>query len=335
MKTKVSLSTLIISCILVFISTFAISKLKTKDKQDIKSAEHEFVDCNNAVIKTRLKNYELIQPLLYTDVYSESTSLIEMRTKIDQYIATIKKNQQAEDISVYFRKMNSGDWFCINPNKTYNPASMSKLIQLITYLKEAEDNPNILNKKVFFSHHFDKVSEQNFKDFTLKERTYYTINDLLVYMIKYSDNDATILLNLNINKRIYLSLFKDLNIPIPPEKGEYFITATDFSKFFRILYNGTYLRPDYSEYALKLLTLSTFENGLKGGIDTSTTIAHKFGERIIGSKFQFHEFGIVYYDGDPYLIGVMSEGSSLTELTGIIREISKIAFNDYAKLNHS
>ncbi len=329
MKTKVSVSTLVISCIFVFISTYAISMLKTHENHDSNISVPPPVDCNNAVIKTRLKNYELIQPLLYTDVNSESSSFVEMKSKIEQYVVSIKRNQLADDVSVYFRKMNNGDWFCINPNKTYNPASMSKVIQLITYLKEAEDDPSILHKKIFFSQHFDKISEQNIKDFKLKERSYYSVSDLLVYMIKYSDNDATILLNLNMNRRIYLQLFNDLNIPTPPETGEYYITAMDFSKFFRILYNGTYLRPEFSEFALKLLTLSTFENGLKKGIDSTTVIAHKFGERILGIKSQFHEFGIVYLKGNPYMIGVMSEGSSLNELTTIISEISRIAYSEY------
>jgi beta-lactamase class A len=334
MKSKVSLSTLMICCVLVFISTFAISKLYTKEPSHNEQSVLPETDCNNAVVKTRLKSYDFIQPLLYTDVNNESSSLHEIRSNIDAYISMVKNNQQADDVSVYFRKMNNGDWFCINPNKTYNPASMSKLIQLISYLKEAEDNPNILNKKIFFNEHFKGVSEQNIRDFKLKEKSYYSIGDLLVYMVKYSDNDATILLNLNLNKRIYYQLFTDLNIQTPPETGEYFITPIDFSKFFRILYNGTYLHPEFSEYALKLLTLSTFNNGLKSGIDSSTAIAHKFGERIIGNKCQFHEFGIIYVKGDPYMIGVMSEGSSLSELTVITSEISRIAYKGYLNLKN-
>jgi beta-lactamase class A len=336
MKSKVSITTLVISCILVFVSTYAISKLKNNGIQENLTTSIPIqVDCNNEVVKTRLKNFELIQPLLYTDVYSESSSLLGLRSKIDQYVNTVKNSQSADEISVYFRKMNNGDWFCINPNKTYNPASMSKLIQLITFLKEAEDNPSILNRKIFFSQHFSQVSQQNIKDFSLKEHSYYSISDLLIYMIKYSDNDATILLNLNINKRLYKQLFTDLNIPVPPESGEYFITAMDFSKFFRILYNGTYLRPEYSEYALKLLTLSTFKDGLKKDLDSSVVIAHKFGERIIGNKAQFHEFGIIYIKGDPYLLGVMTEGSSLSELSGIISEISRITYSEFNRPRNS
>ena len=148
-------------------------------------------------------------------------------------------------------------------------------------------------------------------------------------MIKYSDNDATILLNLNINMRIYNQLFIDLKIPAPPSNGEYFITTADFSKFIRVLYNGTYLHPQYSELGLRLLTTSTFKEGLKKGVDSTIVMAHKFGERIIGDKVQFHEFGIVYINNDPYLIGIMTKGSSLKQLIEIVAEISRITYLEY------
>ena len=332
MKTKVTITTLFICCLLVFIATYSITKLKLKDAMAIQVSVTQ--PCDNTMSEIRLKKYTLIQPILLIDVYNESPSLNPLRTKIDQYINQIKSNQKVDEVSVYFRKLNEGLWFSINPNSIYNPASMSKVIQLITYLKEAEENPEILNKKIFFSGHFSQVSQQNIKNFVLKEKVSYTVKDLLIYMIKYSDNDATILLNLNINMRIYNQLFVDLKIPVPPTSGEYFITTVDYSKFFRVLYNGTYLRPEYSEFGLGLLTLSTFNEGIRKGVDSSVVIAHKFGERIMGNKTQFHEFGIVYVNDDPYLIGVMTMGASLTQLTQIVAEISRITYSEYLNMNH-
>ena len=58
-------------------------------------------------------------------------------------------------------------------------------------------------------------------------------------------------------------------------------------------------------------------------------MAHKFGERIIGNKIQFHEFGIVYIKNNPYLIGVMTKGASLKQLIEIVAEISRITYLEY------
>ena len=108
MKTKVSVRTLLICCILVFISTYTLLKLTNHETPN--KIEPHAIDINSAVIKSRIKKYKLIQPLLYTDVYEESPSLKELRTKVNYYVDQVKKNQQAEDISVYFRKLNDGKW---------------------------------------------------------------------------------------------------------------------------------------------------------------------------------------------------------------------------------
>lgn len=335
MKSKVSLLTTIICCLLVFLATYAIPKLsknKTLPEQDTTKVVN---DCPSNMDQIRIKRYEYIQPLLMANLMTESNNMQSLRARIEGYIGQLKSDQKAEDVTVYFRKMNNGEWFCINPNQTYNPASMSKIIYILTYLKEAEYNPSVLNKKLYFSKHFSEGNQQNIKNFTLKENEYYTVKNLLTYMVQYSDNDATLLLSQNMNVSIYEQIFSDLDLPPPPTVGEYYITAIDYSKFFRVLYNASYIRPEFSEFALGLLTLSTYQDGIRAGVDANVKIAHKFGERILGNKAQLHEFGIIFYQGDPYMLGVMSRGSSLKELSQIVAQISRMTFNDIVQKANS
>lgn len=288
--------------------------------------------CPGAMDQIRLQDYELVYPLILTDVSEQSESLREIQSNINSYINQAKADQKATDISVYFRRLDNGAWFSINPNTTYNPASMVKIVYLITYLKMAEKNPQVLNRKIFFSQHFSAGNSQNIVDFQLRENQNYSVEELLEAMIKHSDNDATLLLSQNMDVNIYNKIFKDLDIELPNPVTEYYISVGDFGKFFRILYSATYLSTQSSEYALNLLTKSTYKDGLKKGIPDNLRIAHKFGERIIGNKAQLHEFGIVYINKSPYLIGVMSSGNSLTQLSSIIGDISKIAFTNYKTL---
>jgi beta-lactamase class A len=333
MKKKVSLFTLFLCCIVASAITFTVQKLFNKPPDSIQPVVVS--ECSSSMDQIRIKRYKFIQPLLLTDVNSESYTLQPIRNKIDHYVTGVKNAKKAEDVSVYFRRLNNGAWFSINPGKSYNPASMSKIIYLITYLKEAENNPSIIQKKLYFSHHYDVNYKQDQNAFSMKENEYYTVNDLLNYMIKYSDNDATILLGEHINTSVYNQIFNDLYIPPAPTNGEYFISVYDFSKFFRILYSSTYLRPDYSEFGLTLLASTTFMDGLKQGVDSTVEMAHKFGVRILGDKAELHEFGIVFVKGDPYLIGVMTSGSSIPQLSEIIGEISRIAYSDYISLFHN
>jgi beta-lactamase class A len=286
-------------------------------------------NCPASMEQIRLKDYELTHPLILTDISEESAALRGIHNKIESYVNTARTEQRADEISVYFRKLDNGAWFSINPNQTYNPASMIKIAYLITYMKMAESNPGILNKKIFYKKRFSQTINQNIKDFKLKEGVNYTIEGLLTAMIVHSDNDATLLLSENMNVNIFNGIFKDLDIPVPNPVTEYFISVNDFCKFFRVLYSSTYTRPEYSEYALKMMTHSSYNDGLRKGIDADVKIAHKFGERVFGNKSQLHEFGIVFYNKTPYLIGVMTKGNSLPQLSTIIADISKIAFDEY------
>lgn len=333
MNKKVSISTLFIVCFFVSILTYAIPEfLLPKKKQASIYIEN---NCKTEMEQIRLNKYKYVKKLILSDIDNEGASFSSLKSTIEQYIQLAKSNNQVQDVSVYFRKLNHGSWFCINQQATFNPASMSKIIFLITYLKEAEANPGILNKKIFFEKHFSAIYTQNIKDFELKEQTSYSIKDLLSYMIKYSDNDATELIIQNLNRTIYLNIFSDLKITTPPEFGEYFINTIDYSKFFRALYNGSYIREDLSEFGLQLLTESSFNEGLRKGVDPSVEISHKFGERVIDNIAQVHEFGIVFAGNEPYLIGIMTKGKSIKELSTVISEISKITYNSNRSSLHS
>ena len=67
-----------------------------------------------------------------------------------------------------------------------------------------------------------------------------------------------------------------------------------------------------SEKALQLLTQSNYKGGIRAAIPAQYAIAHKYGERDVFDEkgkrntLQLHHFGIVYYTGKPYIIGIMT-----------------------------
>ena len=148
MKKKVSISTLFIICFFVSILTYAIPELLRPKKQQ--ASVKVVNNCKSEMEQIRLNKYKYVKTLVLSDIDNESSTFSSLRSSIEQYIQLAKSNDQVNDISVYFRKLNDGSWFCINQDATFNPASMSKIIFLISYLKEAETSPGILNKKIFF-----------------------------------------------------------------------------------------------------------------------------------------------------------------------------------------
>ena len=154
-------------------------------------------------------------------------------------------------------------------------------------------------------------------------------------MILYSDNQAFWLLANNIDNHKFEMLNNDLNIPLnishvgkEGKQQNFIANVNSMSRFFRVLYSATYLNRKNSVYALKLLTQSTYKDGLLQGIDPHIKVAHKFGERNENGVAELHEFGIVYLKGEPYLLGVMTKGSDLKQLPNILSDISKIAYDE-------
>jgi len=325
---KLSVIWVLVITIVIALSSFVLVR-KTLPKKAVaeNTISSSAVDCAVNMSQIREKRSAFIKPLLLTDVIVQDRSMttlgVELKSLINQKVAS----NVLQVASVYIRKMDNGAHISINENELYNPASLMKIAYLISYLEEEDINPGKLKKKLYFDKHYAAGNNQNIVDFKLKEQTYYTIADLLFAMIVYSDNDATTVLMQNLNNSIFSKIFSDLELPPPPKQGEYFIGVEDYAKFLRVLYSSTYLSPSASEYAVSLLLQSTFKEGICSTLDPKIPIAHKFGERVINSVAQLHEFGIVYYNNTPYMIGVMTKGNNLAPLKQTMGEISRMVFN--------
>jgi beta-lactamase class A len=142
-------------------------------------------------------------------------------------------------------------------------------------------------------------------------------------MIVNSDNYATVLLYEHIDTIALANLFSALELNFTGfGQMVYEVNCADYSKFFQVLYNATYLTQEDSEYALSLLTKTDFKLGLCKPIPANINVAHKFGENNTDDSKQLHESGIVYLDNNPYLITVMTTGYDVKNLPDIISEIS-------------
>lgn len=294
--------------------------------------------------QTRLKgNYQFINPLVECD-YNSQTVLkkyipfeAEIKNKINEEV--IAKNLDIE-ISYYFRNLNNGPWFGMNEKAKFAPASLLKVPIMMAFLKESEDNPSILKKTFVYQKSAEEniVSQNTIVNKPLEVGKSYNVDELLISMIDDSNNQALYLLGNNISQEIINKVFQDLGITIPDIRGPNdYISVKEYASFFRILYNAAYLEKKTSEKALQILSESAFHDGLEAGIPKGLKIVHKFGERQIinvdGSKIkQLHDCGIIYYEKYPYLLCVMTKGTTTTTtLSDIIKNISKIIYSEISE----
>ncbi len=280
----------------------------------------------------------LVRPLLMIEGYEEGPKLLPVKAKISAFIEQKKKEGVLTTASVYINNTNSSNHIEINPEEYYSPASVLKVAVLLQYLKKADDDPTYLQKKIFFKEKHESVYNPTITNKTITTGQSYTIDELLEYLIKYSDNEAYWLLNDQLQHGEFQSLCSELGIPVLVDQikrdnnEHYFVTSVNStSRFFRVLFNGTLVNHKLSDYALNLLLKSEFTDGLVRGIDKNVKVAHKFGERYEAGVTQLHEFGIVYLKKEPYIIGVMTKGEDKAQLADVIAGISKITFDELNK----
>jgi len=279
----------------------------------------------------RLTDYKYIQPLVNYEKSCEAESLQPVRQEMEQTIENYKQSGVLSTASVYLRVFGQGDWVCINDAENYRPGSLLKVPELITFLRWNEKHPGYLNKVLTYSQPFISNKHTNFNSKSIELGKSYTIRELLKYMIEYSDNNATILLNNNMDAKEFKNTFTELGFKEPDmAASDYPINIKDYSLFFASLYNAGLLTIDDSEFAMELLSHSDFKDGLVGGLPDSASISHKFGEAGDDNMHELHECGIIYSGNKRYEITVMTKGKDFSKLSDVIKNISKIAYN---KLN--
>jgi beta-lactamase class A len=286
----------------------------------------------------RLSGYAFIYPLLAcninnSNVYQENHVL---ESQIQSIIDTHRNNGEISKASAYFVDLKNGAWANVYGNEQYYPSSLGKIPILIAYYQMAESDPSVLSQEIEFPVGSPDLNQM--QDIppaaAIVPGLSYTVEQLLGYMIKYSDNNATALLDANIDQDTLARVYGDLGIPSESNvslANADFITAHQISTMFRVLYNATYLSRDDSEKALQLLSQASFTQGLVAGVASSTVVSHKLG--LVGiapngvtTEHELHDCGIVYAK-DPYLMCVMTRGSaSLPTLEKIISQLSRAAY---------
>ena len=276
----------------------------------------------------------LVHPLVDINVARSRkepwVSALEDKTKA--LVGQLKKEGLASEISLEFVNIERTAQFDVNVAIGYRPASMVKLPIMIAYLKQHEDDPDLLNRRLTLL----PMPPQPFTpEFPPKRRLPpgkdYSINELLQAMISRSDNDAAYTLFTYMHSGELAHLYEDLGVAGPEANNpNQLVTVHDLSTFLRILYVGGYLSWDHSQQALEYLAASDFSEGLRALLPPGTTIAHKFGEAgsVDGTSTQVHDCGFIYHPKGPYMLCVLTRGTDQHRQAAAIARISKLIYDE-------
>lgn len=264
----------------------------------------------------------------------DKSNYTEFKHNLISFIDGKKKSGNIQEISVYFRDLESGPIFGIDETKDFIPASLLKFPHTLAFLRIVEQYPEVLDHSLGFQGFMPSTKEQAFPSpDSIKEGEIYTIDELIFYTLAYSDNNAHALLVEYFTEvagpQIFSDVYRDLGILEKTYDTASVLHTKGYASIFRMLYNVSFLNKESSEKVLSILSQSSFNEGLREGIPADIEIAHKFGERFLSTgEKQLHDCGIVYYPGNPYLLCVMTQGDDFAELSDVIGAISKKVYEE-------
>jgi beta-lactamase class A len=206
---------------------------------------------------------------------------------------------------------------------------MMKVPLMVAVLRWANDDPSRLDRKVRYDKPFGATVRTTFESVQIELGRSYTVRELMEKMIWNSDNEAAFLLMDVVTPKFAYSVMREVGIASPDQamSGD-FVSVREYASVFRLLYNATYLDRETSLTALRTLTRTTFDKGLRAQIPPEVMVAHKFGERILPDSpvRQLHDCGIVYHRTAPYVLCVMTRGHDMNKLAAIIADISGLTY---------
>lgn len=294
-------------------------------------------DCRSKKLKERrvkTGGFQFISPLLDVELpegFNANAEPIPFKYKILQYVQQLINSGDVLDMSVYYRDLSDGPWFGINEKVKYTPASMMKVPIMIAWLKRAEKDPAILRRKLQFDEKVIVAPAQTLRPAqTLKPGVSYTVEELILYMMKFSDNKAMKLLSYDMPYEEIANVVKNMDVADDPNADLNEISVHSYSGFLRILYNASFLNKEMSELALKIMSYQEFPEGIAAGIPQGVKLASKFGEYWLKDSpgtVQLHEFGIVYHPKGPYILGVLTRGRDWKKQADIIKSVSEMVYN--------
>lgn len=292
--------------------------------------------------QTRENGYEYINPLIDFETLQPTTikKYLELEDEVSQYISEKEKDREVFHISFYYKDLNSGAWIGIDENEKFIPASLNKVPLMIALYKKEMKSPGFLQTKLkyIYSNENDILTQAIKPEFYLESGKEYSIEELIDQLIIYSDNSVLEILYSTISNKESQDIFYELGISNPYEFGglQNSMSVKEYSSFFRIMYNASYLNKELSSKALGLLTNTKFDSGIKAGVPDTIKVANKFGERNFADEneedsSQIHDCGIVYFLPKPYLLCIMTKGSNPTKQIEVIKAISTIVYNGVSK----
>lgn len=260
------------------------------------------------------KNGPLTTPSFFQSFNFSKTFSFEFESNSLKKVIQKELDGKKGSFAIYVENLNTQEKYGVNENASYPAASLYKLVLMAATLKEVEDG-NLKMDTVISGNKSRLTDILGSVDFGYEDREEdieYTVEEALTRVGRISDNFAAIMLTDKLrtikagekDEGLLIVMAKELGMSNTDFSADPIsITATDVATFFRRLYSGQVVSKDASDKIIGYLGESKINDRIPAGVEEGVRVTHKTGEL---SKVR-NDAGIVYLDGNPYLIVMLSK----------------------------
>jgi beta-lactamase class A len=254
---------------------------------------------------------------------SYSANYLDLKKRI---INVLKNSSHQGHYGVYFEDLNTGAGIGVNEQEGFLPASLLKLPIMIAILKKVEEGELTLDRKVILT-----PEDIDLRSGSLGQKGAgyeITIKEMLIYLIKESDNTAATTLLRFITAQECARVIITVGLSPKLYHGdEVTVSPKQYSNMLKSLYYSEYLNRIFSELCLSIMSETDYNKLLSAGIPSNIKISHKYGVyHLSGKQHGYNDCGIVHYPGKPYLICIMSRNNTEDEAEKTMNKISKTVY---------
>jgi len=272
--------------------------------------------------------YELIE----TNVLPASTSTLitelnlppEIKWKELYYeIENILEDAQ-EKYAVWIEYLHTSESISINSDTIFKPASIYKVPLAVLVMQKIDQGELTLETELFLS---EKDHQYEFDALAKRGENYnISVDELLYYLIRYSDNTAV-----NVLERALGGYYTGIELMKSElgvttfTKDPQEVTAEDIAIIFRGIYKKEYLSKESNDYLFDHLTnvMHWHNDRIAAGVPEGISVAHKIGN--LDGIYQ--DAGIVFGEQRDFIIVVLNENVNGVNAKEIIQKITEITYN--------
>lgn len=312
-KRKLKIIALLLSVIIIAVVIGI--KISNKPKLILPKKQEEKNEISENVVKNNNETNEeknITNENEVTEVVEIEKEAVKVKEIVEKEIQDKQLNQ--DNFAFFYYDINTKEQYLYNENTYFTAASTIKVpIAMIYYDKIQHGDVNLDTKLVYKSSDYeagtgDTSSEYEFGD-------YIPVSFLLEEMIKESDNTATNILKRELGgEKAYRILIKQYSKETLTE--EFNIENVTSAKYSLDVLKRLYRDQEKYSELINLMKESSSGGYLKKNIK-KYEIAHKYGS-ISGCT---HDYGIVYYNENPYLIGIFTK--NIPNAENLIAEINR------------